>query len=187
MRRLGEQLKIPNYDRDMIETLIKLGWDINCHESGSYGLLRKVFINDDVYRLNILLEFGFDVNKFASHDDAPMDYICKNSSVAVLNKLLESGMNVNLRDKSGNIPIYTAWKYKNYDFIEKLIEKKVDMNIDIYEKDLICKMIHIVCRECDLDFLNVLIENGAEINNYHRTPLQTAVCNRNTEIVELLI
>lgn len=129
--------------------------------------------NDSVAKMRSLIKEGADVNKpiligeeydLEDYDEiSPLFYaIRKYASLEMIELLLEHGADLFACDLDGVSALDVAIKFKRKDVIQFCIDKGFDLNVS-RRKSGITPVMLAACFS-DLEMINLLIENGAELN-----------------------
>ena len=102
--------------------------------------------------------------------------------------LAERGIDIYNTDKKGNNALHMSAKYENrYAICDLLVRSVYDLNIQNNDGDT---AVHIAAQKGNLKHLELLIDNGAEVNilnDHSLSPLYLAVLNEKKECCELLM
>ena len=152
------------------------------------------------------IEKGKDPNEYNAYSKkTPLKIAIVQNDVSLVKWLLENGADPNFHE-----PISSALQVKNLDIVKLLIEKGADinstytyktysrlLNYTSFEKFSVTgeaiegtPLIEALCLNLNNNFIEFLIENGANINvkdSFGRTPLVFAVENNRTELVVYLV
>jgi ankyrin repeat protein len=176
---------IPSYDTEMLESLKKIGWDINSSTEGGLELLKKICQRDDLYRLNLLLDFGLRLDQGSEFEKVATEISIRNQSNLVLERIvIEKSISLTrkLQDLSLNIDdgdsLVEACQKSNFEKVKLYVEKGVDVN---FRDARGARPLHKACSSANIKIIEYLIENGAEINCTDlsgKSPLHEACTSR---------
>jgi len=179
------------YDYQILELMLKKGVDIDARarrNNGGNRELRKI-CNLTGYRLlpdfkeyggNALFFINTDINAISKTDDC----------IKILEMLVKAGCDINARNDYGYTPIFANSIHMSSSFLKSMIALGADVNVRGTDELKLTPIFAACINKNDPDVLNVLIDNGAEVNQVAQgmwTPLMFAVRARNVKAVEILI
>lgn len=176
-----------------IQFLIQRGADVNATDNRGNSCLHAACGTNNLENIRLLIEHGTNVHAQNNDLETPFHNAVKVGDEQILQFLLENGANVNAADKFGNTPLHFRFD-DDYDtdgqlnVAQLLIENGANVNAKA-KRDGITPL-HQAASNRHLDFVKVLIQNGAQVDptdNEEKTPLHLA-CEKNyTEIAKFLI
>ena len=145
------ETRIIHFDKNLLETAIRLGFNLkDVYDDININILRYICKNDLVHKLNILFELGLEFNKETAIWKTFFNYAINCNAFCILEKLITPQFQLEN-------------SYYNFDFrmIKWLLEKGIDINQNLGESKN--RIIHKACEMIDIDAINLLLDNGAEI------------------------
>ncbi|MBO7244304.1 MAG: ankyrin repeat domain-containing protein [Alphaproteobacteria bacterium] len=107
---------------------------------------------------------------------------------AILHLLLQKKPNLSAKNKRGETPLAVAVEEGNLLAAEKLVKAGSDVTLDVLGKQTLLMM---AVKRFDVDMMNLLLENGANLNQSTKltgeTALMTAVRGKNLKIINALL
>ena len=106
----------------------------------------------------------------------------------IMRVLAEHGVDIYNTDKNGNNVLHLTARFEDkFNILQMLVKSRYDLNLQNKDGDTAA---HIAAQKGNIKALNMLSENGAEINalNHHSlSPLYLAILNDKTECIESLL
>ncbi|KAJ3666965.1 hypothetical protein Zmor_002381 [Zophobas morio] len=121
--------------------------------------------------LELLLVISAEVKELDSDGRLPIHYACEEERVDLLKLLVENGADVGVFDGHGSLPIHLACQRKCREIVELLLP------------------LHYACESKRVDFVQILVENGADVDAPDSTgclPIHFACQHDYKEILKLL-
>ncbi|HOD41416.1 MAG TPA: ankyrin repeat domain-containing protein, partial [Candidatus Wallbacteria bacterium] len=190
-------------DYQILELMLKKGVDVNAraikNNGGNRSLTTKIsdsihyensgtIIGKSFYYLYNFKEYGgnafFFINK--RNDDTSKIGNC----FKILEMLIKSGCDINARNDYGYTPIFANSIHMDSPFIKSMIALGADVNVRGTDELKLTPIFAACLNKWDPEVLNVLIDNGAEVNQVAQdmwTPLMFAVRAKNARAVEILV
>lgn len=127
-----DALRSGNTNKNLVETLIAMGADINWQDEDGWTALNYAISFDNVNICKMLIEAGADPNSRDIDNKTPVHYAARtwkgNSEILLL--LLDAGGEVNVRDRDwGWTPLMYALHQNNISIFEHLLKAGADPNI----------------------------------------------------------
>jgi len=134
--------------------------------------------NDSIATLKSLVKKGVDITKpiiigeeydLDDYDTiAPLFYaIRKYASLELIEFLLENGADIFETDSDGVSALDMAIKFKRKDVVKYCLEKGYDLNTTKRKSGI--KPLMLACCFNDLEMIQMLLDNGADLNAYDNT------------------
>ena len=137
-----------HFDKNLLETAIRLGFNFNDDYNNILtNILIYICKNDLVHKLNILFELGLEFNNGSVIWRTCISYAISHKAFGILEKFNTSQFK--LEDYYYNF---------NFRMIKWLLGKGFDINQKFGKR-----IIHNSCEMIDIDAINLLLHNGAEI------------------------
>ncbi|ARF11749.1 ankyrin repeat protein [Klosneuvirus KNV1] len=149
----------------------------------NYNEIIKLLIEHDKHSIGISIVDITDID-----EKIPLHYAIQFTNNYAIDILLNANSNVNYQDKNGNNALHLAVKSKEYDSCKKILSKDIHINAinNIGETAL-----HIACNLKFISIIQLLIDNGIDINirenKTNMTALIYAVNRNNIDSVKLLM
>ena len=147
-------------DKNILENLTKVGWDINSPEEGGRELLERVCKSDDLYRLNLLLEFGLRLDDNIDLLQKTIKTAEEHGSILVAERLNDYVYEC-FEDGDGNTAIHIFANQNDLETIKYCISKGDDVNIRNANGET---PLHFAAYEGNLEIVSYLLDNGALID-----------------------
>lgn len=179
-----QNVEIANY-------LIKNGADLSVKDDKGSSIFHYVsYINDEFFIRKIINFYNGDlseINGINKTKISPLEHACELNNMIVVKILIENGADVNFKGKTKlqSNALICAIENNNYNLCKYLLDNGTDVNFGFPRKP-----INVASTIADVDILNLLIDNRADVNlidESEKTPLMIASSIGNEEIVDLLI
>ncbi|MCP3926279.1 MAG: hypothetical protein GY714_27250 [Desulfobacterales bacterium] len=214
-------IAIRNNYNDIARSIIKKIKNIDVTDSLSRTALHIACERSNVDIVKLLLKHGANINALDYSERTPLHY-CR-SKLEVVKLLLNKGTDVNAKDKSGKTVLSLSVRYENnevakyliekgadltddqgllqlaaddnnYEMCSYLLKKGLDVNNNNYKYQMTPLHIALTNRRINYKLINLLIDNGADLNKNAKnkiTPLFLALGKRivknQPNIINLLI
>jgi len=147
---------VPFYDKEVMQSLIQIGWDINSNVEGGLILLKRVAERDDVHRLEMLIECGMNLKNRYDFGTTALEVANSSRSILVARKIKSYASN------AFDFTLHNACSQDNIINVKQLLDKGADVNARDAQGN---RPLHFACSRSNLNVINLLIEKGAEINS----------------------
>lgn len=164
-----------------INSLNNNGRTLLCEASLRHNKLR----NDRYKLIKLLLEIGADVNLKDGDGNTPLFYVLDDINLDAAELLLKNGADVNIQGRIGQTPLFIA---RSKDAVNLLIQYKVSVNAREFRNSR--TRLFSLTQQGELELVEVLVENGADINIQDRigqTPLFNAAYYKRTNVVKFIL
>jgi ankyrin repeat protein len=133
-------------------------------------------------------------NAYDSNGETTLLKAIENRNLKEILNLINNGANIDQPSKNGwDTPLYCVVANNNTDITHLLLKYGADAQCDKHEnrhERALTPFFHAI-REGYLDIAQLLLDYGADINKsnhyFNRTPLHTAVCNSQIELIKFLL
>ena len=179
---------------DLVNALIKNNADVNLKNQRNYTALlyatdiwarQGIGIDDSNFNIvELLVNAKADVNAVNNYGWSPLFFAADNSNSDVVTFLVDNGANINLISDEGITPILIANDVESIKILSKTT------NINKANNAGITPLIAFSGRETSPEAINILLENGANVNAVDKdgeTALSYAVEYGNFEIALILL
>ncbi|EWC43892.1 hypothetical protein DRE_01244 [Drechslerella stenobrocha 248] len=140
--------------------------------------------------VELLLDAGADSSPAGPRKSSPLHRAAQRNALEIVKLLVEKGGSgvANLQKTDGVAPLHLAVENEADDVVKYLVEDaKVELN---QQTDASGSPLAISCRKGRLDYMDLLLKNGADVNAYkdaNQAPLRVAVYWNRDDIVERLL
>ena len=179
---------------DLVNALIKNNADVNLKNKRNYTALlyaadvwarQGIGIYDSNYNVaELLVNAKADVNAVNNYGWSPLFFAADNSNSDIVSLLVNNGADINLISDEGITPLLIA------NDVESIKKKKKTTNINKANNNGITPLIAFSGREISPEAINILLENGADVNVVDKdgeTALSSAIEYGNFEIALILL
>ena len=173
---------------EMMSTLIKKGYQLDCKDTNGRTPLSWATENGREAMVELLLERGADLeSKDAEYGQTPLSWAAENGHEAVVKLLLERGADVDSKNEWGRTPL--SWAAENGH--EAVVELLLERGADLESKDQSFGQTPLswAAENGHEGVVELLLERGAELESKShsgRTPLSWAADNGREAVVKLL-
>ena len=112
---------------------------------------------------------------------------CMTGDIKKVKSLLSEKEKINVHHLDENFTVFHVVRKGNADIVKILLS----LGINVNEKGIGFTLLHVACEEGNLPIVELLLENGADIDAISKganwTPLDVAVWKENTSITKLLL
>lgn len=151
---------------ETVKKLIENGADVNKYDGKGWTPLMYAANNGDIEIAKILIENKANVNQKSFDSKTALLYAVNSpileSRIDMAKLLIESKADINLEDAEGFKPLSAAIKNKDAELTKFLTTNKADLNIFMPTEG--SSLIEYAINQNDMDLLQLLVENGANIN-----------------------
>lgn len=156
-------------DKEMIETLIELGADVNAENNEDLtpllSFIENSYISDEEENpIFLMLDAGADI--FAKDNDGciPLHYAARNGNYEIIQFLVQKGANIDKVDNEGRTPLF--YGIENFYVMEsiEIVKLFVSLGADINHLDNYNRNISFYCWRDSLELLKVLNQLGLDFN-----------------------
>lgn len=172
---------------DMVETLIKLGTDVNYKDQNEESPLHIATAMGLKECTILLLSNGAKIEAASNTGWTPLFEAVMKGKYEIAKLLIEKGAKIDVIDNEGNTPLHSAAGWNRIDCAKLLIDKGAN-------KDALNKVgrspIFYAVQNDNIDIIKLLIEKGANINISDKdkeTPLHIAAMWGKTDVAKILI
>ncbi len=153
---------------EVVQALIKNGADLNAKDKDSKTALMIAAEYGHLEVVKALLNNGADVNaKAKNFNKTPLMFAAEYGHVEVVKALLNNGADVNALTISGLTALHYAIHKGSFKVVETLIDNRANVNLSV--KDGYTPLMTAASEvPCDLDILQILLENNADMNEEQR-------------------
>ncbi len=191
-------LAVLNGNKDVVDTMLKAGADVNATDSNGRPVLMDAIIQGHEKIVALLLENGVDMTVPYEDNKLTVFLMAINKgNKLIIEAMLNKNRNiVNIANIDGHTPLMEAASLisKNAasaankkDIINMLIVAGAHVNaVDIDEDTALMRAI---MSKSHIDIVNILLNAGADVNKanrYRNTPVMIAERNNNHNIVKIL-
>ena len=179
---------------DLVNALIQNNADVNLKNKRNYTALlyatdiwarQGIGIYDSNYNVvELLVMNNADVNAVNNYGWSPLFFAADNSNSDIVTFLADNGANINLISDEGITPLLIANDVESVKILSKTT------NINKANASGITPLIAFSGREISIEAINILLENGADVNKIDKdgeTALSTAIENSNFEAALILL
>jgi ankyrin repeat protein len=179
-----------------VETLIKLGFDVNKKDSEGLTLLHVASKLRKLQEVKLLLSNGADIEASDKDGCTPLYYACTSSysNYDVVKYLIDNGALVNSKSNDNSTPLHAAAASWDYRAVELLIKKGADVNSVTKSGDTpLHRAVVGNWLEKPVDenkkTIKILVDSGADprCRGNPFTPIEEALSSNDTEIADYLI
>lgn len=135
-----------------------------------------------------LIKVGIDVDERNFCGETALDIVCRNDDTEIIDLLLDAGAKLKLRDYAQLMRYLSSKQELDYKMMSDLFKDVAKDHIIINEMG--DTLLHIACRNNDIDVAKMLINGNEVLNIQNRvgdTPLHIACMNNNYNMVQLLL
>jgi ankyrin repeat protein len=140
----------------------------NCGPNAAHHLIFSSMSKlNDPKILNFLIKFGIDFNNRSlwSNQISPLhEFARKSAYPETVEMLVQEGNDINRKDWRGKTPLFWAVQNENPAILQKLIELGGDINTREINGNNLIEYAFIVCENKNLSSIEVILENGGEID-----------------------
>lgn len=170
------------------QMLLAAGADVNAKAQDGSSVLHIVAQCSDLFGLlNILSKLALDVDSNDEYGQTPLLIAIYMENWKAAELLLEIGASIEADKRGGYTPLLGAVKGGNEDILQQLLDRGANVN-DADEDGY--SALHLAVVERNPNIIRRLLDAGARINAVdilrHETPLQIAIRNGYSEIVQIL-
>jgi len=187
---LNENFLIAVYDNDELKIfdLMRKGADVNAKTNKGVTPIMYSVQNGNYMITKKLLDAGAEVNYQSKLSPPPLINALINNDTAIAYLLLEYGANPNIVENlEKKYPLLFAIDQNNYVLSDLLLWYGANPNLS---SDDITPLFYAIDYNADTSIVNLLIENGADINAVNKngfSPLIETVFYDNTDIAKILL
>ncbi|XP_076285606.1 uncharacterized protein LOC143211647 [Lasioglossum baleicum] len=173
----------------LVKDLLKNGAHVNMLHGGLdfiHNLLHKAVDGKQVQMAKLLINYGANVNVKNSQGETPIVNAIKNRNTKLIELLLTNGADI----KEDPKVVGTAVRCGNQELVEDLLKNGADVNMLHGGLDFRHSLLHKAVDGKQVQMAKLLINYGANVNvkdTREKTPIVTAILNRDTEMIELLL
>ena len=172
---------------ETVETLMKMGADVNLCDPEGYGPLYVASQNGHEATAQLLLNNGADVNVCNKNGVSPLHIASRYGHEGTAQLLLNNGADLNLCNNNGVSPLYIACQNGHEGTAQLLLNNGADVNL--CNNDGISPL-YIACQNGHEGTAQLLLNNGANVNlcnNDGVSPLYIASQNGHEGTAQLLL
>ena len=181
---------VENRHDNVVETLLKLGADVDTKNIHGYTPLMTAFSQNQIAIAKMLLKNNANLKEATDKlGTNPLHIAVKKGHLDLIALLIEHGADIECRKKDGLTALLYAVGYKNIDALQILIDHGANVNTPAIVKDAITPL-QKACADGSKNIVEMLLKNGVDIeakNSHGKTALRYAVFFNKIEIVELLV
>lgn len=184
-----ESVKIAIYD-SAIKQKIQDGFNINTKDSKGRTALFYAIENNDEVLVKALIDNNANVNIYDNRNNSPLTIAAYDEQLNIVKTLIGAGAELDnpINDNNDTLLINTIF-HDNRDIAIELIKGGANANKTANND---CRPLTLAVEKQDVELANLLLQNGAykSINNHNEhglTLLMEAVCDRNSDMINLLI
>ncbi|OUM70571.1 hypothetical protein PIROE2DRAFT_19457 [Piromyces sp. E2] len=190
-------LAMQNNNEEVIEFLLEQpNIYINDKDPNGYSAFMTAINQNNTYLTELILDYSnendivIDINEMDASGNYPIVKAVNDNNFDMVITLVEYGaenyLNMNLQDINENPLLHLAYKHGYLKMFKYLIQY-LDINqVDGNGQSII----FFAAAENDIDMVNYLISNGADVNvrdYYDNTVIDYAIVNGNYELLEILV
>ncbi len=171
-----------------IKILLPASKDVNALNKNAFSCLHIAITTQNTEMINLLLANKLDPNLLDRDKNAPIHMAISKRNPEILESLLKNGADPNLINPKGITPLSFVIQMNEKNLFKKLIDYGADPNKrdQLFEYPPLFHAIH----RGDLEFTNVLIDKGADVNvklRFNDSLLMKATEKNDSKLVELLL
>ncbi len=173
------------YFNNEIKTYLERGGDPNAITGNGWTVIHYAAWNGNKEMVELLFAKGADINAKTSNGDTVFHYGVYSGNKELVAFLLTKGADINAMTNYGYTSLYYAVMSENKDMVEFLLNKGADVNAD----NIKFTSLHYAAYSGNKKIVDLLIAKGININakdDTGKTPLDLALENKRTEIVQIL-
>ena len=186
-----DQLSELIYDQDeraFFDAIAHIDFPIDAYDSSEHTLLHVAAkVENSKNIIAKLVELGIDFDIADRDGNTPLHHAVNYGCLINVEFLLELGADLSIKNNKSNSPLHVACSNNNLECVRILISHKADVNLPGgNDKTPIIKAVE---AEADIELIELLLQNGANINSGDgvATPLMVAISYGNLVLVKYLI